>query len=55
MSYGFAVPLTCEARGMEWMVGFLRELRLLLTELPPDRFYVLCSFALAAMFVWWFR
>ena len=43
------------ACGMEWMVGFLRELRLLLTELPPDRFYVLCALALAMTFIWWFR
>lgn len=55
MVYGLAVPSIRAVRGMEWMVGFLRELRLLLTELPPDRFYVLCAFALAAMFVWWFR
>jgi hypothetical protein len=55
MSYGFAVPSTWAVRGMEWMVGFLRELRLLLTELPPDRFYVLCALALAVTFVWWFR
>jgi hypothetical protein len=40
---------------MEWMVGFLRELRLLLTELPPDRFYVLCALALAMTFIWWLR
>jgi len=55
ISYGFAVPSAWAACGMEWMVGFLRELRLLLTELPPGRFYVLCALALAATLVWWFR
>ena len=33
------------------MVGFLRELRLLLTELPPGRFYMLCAITLVVMFV----
>ena len=36
------------------LVGLLRELRMLLMDLPAGRFYTICVLVLLAVFAWWF-